>query len=253
MRDSDIDGVTEIDPFDFLGAREQFVAAQMQLHDAFGHDGRVRRHAFGDMDVLFDGEHGGAVLTRAFDHGVDETARHRGAQAEREFVEQHHARTAQQRTRHSHHLLLAAAQLSGAHVQARFEFGEDIEQRVGREIGEAHVFRDRERGKQAATLDDEAGAAPRARMRRARERLAVEQDLAFDLRQEARDGEQRRRLARAVAAEQRDDLARVHVERDVAQDLAAAIARAQPAQTQYRRAHARAPLRTLFVAIDSIS
>ena len=53
---------------------------------------------------------------------------------------------------------------------------------------------------------------------------AVEQHLAGDQRQLARERQQRRRLAGAVGAEQADDLARVDLEVDVVDDRLAGVA-----------------------------
>ena len=65
-------------------------------------------------------------------------------------------------------------------------------------------------------------------------------DLAAEDGQEARDGEQRGGLARAVRAEQRHDLARVDVEVEVAHDGDAVVAGVQPGRRRARRT-ARSP------------
>jgi hypothetical protein len=54
--------------------------------------------------------------------------------------------------------------------------------------------------------------------------------------QEAHDALQRRRLARAVGADHRDDLARLHVERDAAQRLDSAVPDLHAVEAQERRA-----------------
>ena len=61
---------------------------------------------------------------------------------------------------------------------------------------------------------------------------AVEHHLARALRDEAHQRAQRGRLAGAVAAHQRDDLAAPHVEVDALHDMAAVVPRVEPGHPQ---------------------
>ena len=93
-------------------------------------------------------------------------------------------------------------------------------ERVG---GDAEVLLDGEPGQQAPALghDRDAGAADELGPL-AREVGVAEQDAAAVDAEHAADGEHERRLAGAVRAEQRRDLARRDRQRDVVQDAAAA-------------------------------
>ena len=69
---------------------------------------------------------------------------------------------------------------------------------------------------------------------------AVELRRSVALADDAHDRLQRRRLARAVAAEQRDDLARAHVEIDAVQDVRFAVPGLQALDVEHRRSRGAA-------------
>ncbi len=90
------------------------------------------------------------------------------------------------------------------------------------------VFGNGEIGKDAAVLRHvaEAGAGDSGR-RRVGDVVAVENDPPRTLFDKADDAFQRRRFAGAVAAKQGDDLAALHLEADVEENLCAAVERAE--------------------------
>ena len=96
----------------------------------------------------------------------------------------------------------------------------------GGDLGEAQVLLDGEPGDDAPVLGHQRHPVPR-RLEGAHavKRLVVEPDLAvLELgRVDAGDGAQRRGLAGAVAAEEREDLALVHLEGDPLHDVALAV------------------------------
>ena len=94
----------------------------------------------------------------------------------------------------------------------------------GRHAGELQVVGDRHVHDHRPLLGHVAEAVPAARVHRCGGRLAEEPDLALHRRELAGEREQRRRLAGAVGAEERDDLAGVDVEVEVADDGHLAVA-----------------------------
>ncbi len=92
---------------------------------------------------------------------------------------------------------------------------------------------DREVGEDLPAFGNETHTAPREPVRRPGfDPLAAEHDLAASGRMQAADRAHQRRLAHAVAAEERDDLARAHLEVDAVQHLAAAVAGMQAAHRE---------------------
>jgi hypothetical protein len=136
-----------------------------------------------------------------------------------------------ERARDREHLLLAAADLValvGEPLAQARELLVDVVERPARfargDLRELEVLRDGQVGEDAPLLGDQRD--PHARDRHhvaAGELLAVERDAAGARRNPADDALERRRLADAVAAQQRDGLAGADVQRDVAQDVAVAV------------------------------
>ena len=92
------------------------------------------------------------------------------------------------------------------------------------EAAEREVVGDRHAGEQAPALRHVTDAAPRDRRGgKPRDLLAGEPDRAGLGRRDADQRFQQRGFARAVAAEQRDDLVFRHVERDRVEDVALAV------------------------------
>ena len=127
------------------------------------------------------------------------------------------SRLGRERAGEREHLLLAARQQPGAAPEQRLQLGE---QRRARTLhvaaAQLQVRRRVERRDHRALLGDEAEPAPHEPVQRHAGGLAQHAHVAVERRQLAREREQRRRLARAVRAEQRDDLAGRHREVEVA-------------------------------------
>src|SRR5439155_792081 len=158
-------------------------------------------------------------------HRLEDPRDEHGRQAERRLVEHEHARAGHECAADRAHLLLAARERAR---ELRPPVGEDGEQRVDvldrrRALGprarrvrpEEQVLDDAHEGEQAAPLrhlDDPALDPP---MRGdGGQILAAEEDASPPRRHEAGDDAQRGGLARSVGADERDDLALAHLERD---------------------------------------
>src|SRR5262249_53076450 len=103
------------------------------------------------------------------------------------------------------------------------------------------ILLDRQLGEDAPLLGHIAEAAPRDLMgRRTRDVLALEHDLANTLFNEADDRTEGRRLAGAVAPEQRNHLAAIDLEADIEQDVRRAVMAVEVGDAEL---HAPAPSR----------
>jgi hypothetical protein len=84
---------------------------------------------------------------------------------------------------------------------------------------ELEILADRERREDAAASGRGRAAAHEVVARHAADRRALEEDAARARRDHPRGRGERRRLAGAVGADERDDLARLHLERDAVERL----------------------------------
>ena len=122
--------------------------------------------------------------------------------------------------------------------------------RPGREP-EPQVLLDRELGEEPAALRDESDPAPRDRLGRApAQRSLAEADLARARRDEPHDRVQRRRLPRAVRADQPDDLAGRDAQREPADGRDAAVRDLEVAELE--RAHSRTADSPRYAAATSM-
>ena len=163
-------------------------------------------------------------------------------ETERRLVEEQEPRPLHHRAREREHLLLAARErarlLGPALLQPREvveHAAEVVAQRAAAGVrAETEVLPDGELDERAAALRHVRDAEPRGRLgAAARERLSRELERA-GAPHGARDRAQRRRLARAVRAEDRDDLPFVHRQADPAKGLHLAIARIDVAEFEQR-------------------
>src|SRR5260370_24374885 len=212
------------------------------LHDVMpvGHGGR-------EPEILLDEEDREPLRLQAPDGGADLLDDHRG-QALRRLVQQQQARARAENARDGQHLLLAARELGALAAPALAEVGE---QRVDGLDGQAtrpyvggqhEIFLDVEAGEDAALFRAEVDAEPGDVIGGPRGQLvALGAHRATAPADDAHDRLQGRRLAGAVAAEQRYHLARAHVEGDAVQDVRLAIPRVQIAHGQERRALRHGP------------
>src|SRR6266496_3581773 len=128
-------------------------------------------------------------------------------------------------------LLLSARKIPAAPMQHVAQHGKHLEDPRGdrrtcgaRRKAELEVLLDGEPRKDFSTLRYVAEAEPRAQVRRELGYIStVETDRAGARRQEPREALEQRRLAHAVATEDRRDRARRRFERDVAQRVAPAV------------------------------
>src|SRR5262249_34932996 len=176
---------------------------------------------------------------------------------ERELVDEEEPRPAEQRAADRAHLLLAAGELPGrprgalAKARQKREDPREVLRDavpIPTQVGALEeVVPDREAREEAPALrhlddagpDDLVGAGPG-------QVAAVEPDRSRPRREQVRDRVQEGRLARAVAAEQRDELARADLERHAPENLDAAVSGRQIPNLEQRRpapAHAVLPSR----------
>src|SRR3954447_21688814 len=194
--------------------------------------------------VLLDDEHRDTGLVHLLDDlelAVDENRR----EPHRRFVHQEQLRLRHQRASHRDHLLLAAGhrprELRATLVEQREELVHAVEVllRTAAVQVRAHlqVFEHCHRTEEPAVLGDDREALldPVAR-RAAGHVLAAEEHLAAARPDDAERRLQRRRLARRVAAEQADELARVHVQRESLQDVDRPVVRVDRVELEERLA-----------------
>src|SRR5579883_507436 len=221
-----------------------------------GHDAALQHvGAMGDRqrlhDVLLDQQNREALAVQSADQG-EHLLYQKRRQAERRLIEDEQLRLAHHAAADCQHLLLAARQRAGVLRPALLQAGEDgddvvevllpagaatavaaeLEVLANRQVGEdAPAFRDLDE----ARLDD-AGRAGTGDID------TVEVDPAAERTIEAAEIVVERRLAGAVAAQQRHDLAGADAEIDAAQDLDWAIARAQALHVKHEAPQARSTL-----------
>ena len=140
---------------------------------------------------------------------------------ERELVEEEQARPAGEAARHREHLLLAARQEPDAPSAQLCELGEVLVRRVLvralAAVAEPEVLGDRQAVEEPAALGNVHDPEPCSLRRRdARQVLTGEGDASAHRTNEARDHPERRGLSGPVGAEQRDHLARIDREVEIA-------------------------------------
>ena len=166
------------------------------------------------------------------------------------LVEQDQRRVAHQGARDRQHLLLAAAHAAAWPVAHFAEVRKQREQLFARPMrrvrpprlaADLEVFLHRQFGEDAPLFRHIAKPAAYDRVRRlVRDVLAFEDDAAGALLDQADDRAKGRRLAGAVAPEQRDHLAIADLERDIEQDMRRTIVAVEILDAEL---HADSPLR----------
>ncbi len=189
-----------------------------------------------------------------FPEGADDAenlAHDERGEAEARLVEQKDARTGHQRAAQRQHLALATGQRHGLLPGALGEPGEariDALQRfllrlarVAMDIAAEHeIVGNRHVGEKLALLGHDGDAARNPRLDvLAADVLPLMQHLSLG-RQQAHDGAEQRRLARAVGADDGDDLARIQGQRDLTDRFHLAVVDAEIAHLE-QRAHATPP------------
>ena len=197
--------------------------------------GDRKRHAC----VLLDQQHGRAAAPDLADDGKHLLHDHR-RKPQRRLVEQQQPGFGHQAPRHGHHLLLATREGPAERVGERANVGEEVEHlvRLGdqRGLGDApsvrcaehDVLARRKTRKEASALRHVGNAEAHDGLgRQSGDRAAIERHLAGHGLQQTRDSAQRRRLAGAVATQQRHHLAGVDGQREAVQGLDLAVADGQ--------------------------
>ena len=144
------------------------------------------------------------------------------------------------------HLLLAARQFGALAVEPLLEIGKQFEDLIQRQPARAHdrrqqqIFADVEAGENPALLGAKSHPHARNPVRRCPDDILVaETDRAGALADNPHHRFQRRRLAGAVASEQRHHLAGVHIEVDAVEDVRLAVPGFEILNRQHRRTGAR--------------
>ncbi len=211
------------------------------------------------MDVLLDEEDGEPALGAQPPDQLEDEPDELWRQAERRLVEEEQARPRHQRARDRELLLFAARERACRRVQPLREHGEELEELLPlsprlpllpRERGGAdrEVLGHGQRREQAAPLGREAQAPPGDLLgREPRDILSGQADLTLAGANETGDRPERRRLTRAVRAEEGDDLALLDVEIRLADGDDRPVAGAETADVEQRR-HRRLGLGNVFCA-----
>ena len=169
-----------------------------------------------------------------------------GAKPFERLVEQHDLGIAHERPRDREHLLLAAGKVRPAAVATLLEAREHLVDAVERptvwrsQSGEHEILLDVEAAEDAALLVNELHAGFRDRVARQPDQLrTVEFDRARARPHDPHQALQRRRLARAIAPDQRHDLVALDVHVDVEEDVRIAVIAVE--RLDFDEAHAASP------------
>jgi hypothetical protein len=201
----------------------------------------------GERGILLDQQDAHLLLLVDAAQDAEDLDHDQRRQAERRLVEQHQARLQHQRARDRQHLLLAARQRAGLLLDALLEPREIAEDAVALggdhalvPVGvgrDAQILVDRQRGEGAAALGHVSDPEPHDLLgRHADQVLAGEADAAFAAHHVA-DRPERRRLARAVGAQQGGDAAFGDVEAHVVERLGLAVKGLQSLHFEQRQHH----------------
>src|SRR5262249_54851368 len=132
------------------------------------------------------------------------------------------------------HLLLAARQQPRGAAHERLELREDRDRVGGGDVCEPEVLLRGERHEDRALLGDEPHPAARTAEEGCLRRDATEDDVAGDGGELAGEGEERCGFSRAVRPDERDDLAGLDVEVEVAHDGHGAVPGGEAAALEQR-------------------
>ena len=155
--------------------------------------------------------------------GLAEPVRHQPREPQERVVQTEQARPRHEAAGQGEHLLLASRKDAGGRRRLFLEHREEAEDQAegllllavgpGQEGAELEVLADGQGSEEPPPLGDQGDAARRDGVRRQPvDPLAVEPDGAGVDGQQPGDGLEQRRLPRAVGADERDELARPHLE-----------------------------------------
>src|ERR1700722_11053080 len=204
----------------------------------------------GESEILFADEKAEPLalhFANSLDHLLDDA----GRKALRRFVEQQKRRIAHQRARNGEHLLLPARHAHASASSQLTQVRKDGEEPLWRPCGsvrarglpaDLQIFLDRQIGEDATVLRYISKPTPHDLVSGAlRNVLAIKHARAAAPSNEPQDGAERCRLTRAIAAEQRDRLARGDLQGNVEQHLRSAIGRVQSCDRELGCAQWSAP------------
>ncbi len=202
------------------------------------------RDTQGLVGVLLHKKDRGAVGVHLVDDGED-LLDDDGRKPERRLIQKEKGGPGHEGAADGEHLLLAAGERAPRLAAAFGQDGKKLEHIVhvlahaldvpAQKGAEVQIFLDAHIGKDETPLGHLGNAEHDDFMRRKFvDGPAVPEDLPAPGAQDAADGHQRGGFARAVGADERDDLAVVHMERDVPQGLDIAVIGIHTAQFKHR-------------------
>ena len=172
-------------------------------------------------------------------------------QAQRRFIQQQQTGLAHQRTANGQHLLLAAGHGARALRRTFLQTRKELEHMlnaignlvlVQKETAHLQVFRHRQVLEDAAAFRRDGNAAAHDVVGgHLGDVLALEHNAAAAGTRVAAHGHQQRSLARAIAADQGDDLALIDMQTDLVDRADGAIVGGDLLQLQHRLAHQASP------------
>src|SRR5690606_33573813 len=223
----------------FVLAGEDLVVVHGLDDPALGEEVVAVGDGGGEVHVLLDeqdGDAGGLDLAEDLADLRDD----QGRQALGGLVAQQQAGAGPQDARQREHLLLAARQLRPGEFAPLAQPGERLVDPFQRPRVRSHdgrqneVLLHRQRGEDASVVRDVAEAATAALVRaQGADVVPEEPHCSGGPLVEAHDAAQERRLARAVAADERDDLALAHVQGHITQGLRFAVPGGQAVNGQH--------------------
>ena len=220
-----------------VGAAQQVGGGAEELDLALLHEDRLLGQVQGHVDRLLDHDDRDALGVDAT-HDLEQLADHRRREAQRELVDHQELGLREEGLGQRQLLLLAAREVAGHGVDPLGQGGEDGEylgEASGRvDLGLVALLEDPRAEQDVLPHRELPGTrrgpghrdhAPQGDLvgRHVGDVAAVEHDGAAGRLLDAADGPQQRRLARAVGAQQGDDLALLDVEVDAEQHLHAVV------------------------------
>ena len=227
-------GAFEEDRAQHVGAFEELGGRAVEPDLALLHEVRGLRDREREVHRLLDEDDRGS-LRGDVAHERQQLLDDRRREPERELVDHQEPRLLDEGHAEREHLLLAAGEVAGGLVEPVAQHGEELEHALGRRrdaflvlavqpAREAQVLGDGQRRERALAARHLHDAAARDLVgRRVRHVAPVEHDGAVRRLDQTGDRLQQRRLAGAVGAEQRDDLAFVDLEVHAEQHLHAVV------------------------------
>jgi len=207
-----------------------------------------RVDAIGDLErlthVLFDEQYAHSTIIRRLAQRVKEALDDQWRQTQGELIGQQQPRLATQRSREREHLLLTARQEARGSTHEGLKLRKKFDRPTARDAGKPEVVGGGQAHEDRSLLSHEREASPRAQVQGILRRLTVDEDRTSQSRQVAGEGEQRRRLPRAVRPHEGRDLTFADKEIEVTDDCHTSISRGQPSALEKFFDHPQPPAKT---------